>query len=36
MMSYLTQEAKSKAGTGVGLPSETGLRPKEQESKVKV
>ena len=35
-MSYPTQEAKSNAGTGVGLPSGTGLRPKEWEPKVKV
>ena len=36
MMSYPTQEVKSKAETGVGLPSGTGLRPKEQGPKVKV
>ena len=36
MMSYPTQEAKSKAGTGVGSPSGMGLRPKEWGPKVKV
>ena len=35
-MSYPTQEVNNKMGTGVGLPSETGLREKEQGPKVKV
>ena len=35
-MSYPTQEENSKMGTGVGLPTGTGLRAKEQGPKVNV
>ena len=35
-MSYPTQEENSKTGTGIGSPTETGLRAKEQGPKVKV